>query len=80
MNEICATVNIHNVTSSDIKVHKIDDIQWINVGSTLDVFAKSLEDIRNIGHELIRQTNKLEERGRSERVMMLPKRIFVISE
>jgi hypothetical protein len=58
--EILTSTMIHNVTSSDIKVHTVDNIQWISVGNILDIFAWTLEDIRNIGHELIRQANELD--------------------
>ena len=58
--EILANTMIRNVTSSDIKVYMVDNIPWISVGNILDIFTWTLKDIRNIGHELIRQANELD--------------------
>lgn len=53
-------VMIHDVTGADIEVRTVEDVYWFNIGTRLDVFSTSLEEIRNIGHELIRQANELD--------------------
>ncbi len=53
-------VTIHDVTGADIKVHTLEDAYWFNIGTRLNMFSNSLEEIRNIGHELIRQANELD--------------------
>lgn len=58
-------VTIHDVTGADIEVHTVEDVYWFSIGTglagtKLNVFSTSLEEIRNIGHELIRQANELD--------------------
>ncbi len=71
-NQLNAT--IHDVTGADIKVHTAEDVYWFDIGR-LGVFSTSLEEIRNIGHELIRQANELDAKLQNARLRFLPSTI-----